>query len=193
MVATPVIEVCSVSPLKLLYGTSETTWTILCALCDHFVLGGQLFSECVIFLGMKLNPVYISPYGPYGLVAIKIDSKIGPTQQDLHACISDRTIIAWSHDARKAKFWKMNMTNNSMAPVAINSLWLLNSNQPMQGTTGASTWLEQGNWQNWSILGRDCCSAHERVLVCTRIVHELLPHCTRNGIKKPSLWQAPRR
>ncbi len=29
-------------PLKLLYGTSETTWTILCALCDHFVLGGKL-------------------------------------------------------------------------------------------------------------------------------------------------------
>ncbi len=28
------------SPLKLLYRTSETTWTILCALCDHFVLGG---------------------------------------------------------------------------------------------------------------------------------------------------------
>ncbi len=28
------------SPLKLLYRTSETTWTILCALCDHFVFGG---------------------------------------------------------------------------------------------------------------------------------------------------------
>ncbi len=30
------------SPLKLLYGTSETIWMILCALCDHFVLGGKL-------------------------------------------------------------------------------------------------------------------------------------------------------
>ncbi len=80
--------------------------------------------------------------GHYGLVAIKNDSNNGPMQQDPRAFI--KTIISWSQDARKAIFWKMDLTINSTAPVAIDSRLLI-TNQPVVGTTGASTWLERGN------------------------------------------------
>ncbi len=95
-------------------------------------------------------------------------------EQDPCASISKWMIIAWSHDARKAKCWQMNITINSTAPIAINS-WLLIANQPLQGTIGTKKWLERSNWQKgW--------------LLCTRTCPGMHPYCPRTAPASHMQW-----